>query len=357
MILTALCYVSAISLFGCVPYKVGDNPGNTDVAALVETDGSYLSDEHNEDEIWKSAQLDECSLVGQPESDEDSLPDEAGYAELLEELDIEMKGDTTEANTDQIGWESFVNPTISCGAIDIAIERIDHSVYSEGYLVGDFFYEKPRLSGNSAAASRINDYFRRGYDRFIDGSLLFPDNSPHQAIRDYLEESLGRHGTEIIEFEPFTDNVVTKIAFLSDDYVSFFQTFRKWSTGPRDTWNFGVTFSMKTGEQVPFTEFKNIGANEFKTYLCDALMPFHWTNSPEDTAAIYGQNINDTFSAAYYDIEMALDKSYFYDGHSVFLTLNYGLFPHDGFIIKWDDTMHVPCVVNNDDTLRMLDHP
>jgi len=357
MVFAALCYVFAISLFGCLPYQGGDNPSYTDGVALMETDGSYLSDEHNEDEIEESAQLDDHSLVIQPESDEDSFTDEPGYTDLREEHDVEVNGDATEADTEQIDWESFVNPTISYGDIDVVIERIDHSVYSEGYLVGDFFYEKPCLSGNSTAAFRISDYFRRGYDSFLNGSLMFPDNDTHQWIRDYLEESLGWHGVESIAFQPFTYNVVTKLTFLSDDYVSFFQTYRVWTTGPRDKWNFGVTFSMKTGEQVSFTEFKNISANEFKTDLCNTLMPFHWINSPEDTAAMYGPNSNNTFSATYYDIEIALDKSYFYDGHSVFLTLNYGLFPHSGFIIKWDDTMHVPCVVNYDDTIRMLDYP
>ena len=70
---------------------------------------------------------------------------------------------------------------------------------------------------------------------------------------------------------------------------------------------------------------------------------------------MYGPNNDNTFIAKYYDTEVALDKCYFYDGHSVFLTLNEGLYPHDGFIVKWDDIMHTPFTIWHDNSIIELD--
>ena len=357
MILFAtLCCIFAASLFGCVPHHGGENPGNTNVAAFDEADSSDFSAQYSADErkyvtITESGQFDEDGLIDQYGSDHVSFPDETSHTGLLKEHGTEEEIEISGEKPERLEWEDFVNQTISCGTVDVIIEKIDHSVYREGYLIGDFFYEKPYLSGNSIAAARINDYFCRDYDRFLNGSHKFPENDSYRRTEKFLEEALECYDAKTIAIHPFTDNVVTKLTFLSEDYISFLQTSRGWSTGPRDTWNFGVTFSMTTGELVPFTEFVDIGANEFRTNLYNAIMPLLGDYFPEDIYRIYGPNTDDTFSITYYGTEMALDKSYFYDGHSLFLTLNYGLYPHDGFVIRWDSIMHVPCTINYDGTV------
>ena len=114
---------------------------------------------------------------------------------------------------------------------------------------------------------------------------------------------------------------------------------------------------METGKLIPFTEFVDIEANAFKKSLCDALLPLFIEYGPrqEDVYEVYGPNNDNTFITKYYDTEVALDKCYFYDGHSVFLTLNYGIYPHDGFIVKWDDIMHTPFSIWHDDSIIELE--
>ena len=358
--ITLYCILLAL-LFGCVPYQAGENPGYTNTASFVGEDSSDFASKYNADVKkhvtgTESGRFNEESVMSQYWSDDVSFSDETSHTGLLKEHgsgeETEMSGEKPE----RLEWEDFVNQTISCGTVDVIIEKIDHSVYSEGYLIGDFFYEKPYLSGNSIAAARINDYFCRDYDRYLNGSLKFPENDSYRRTEKFLEEALECYDAKTIAIHPFTDNVVTKLTFLSEDYISFLQTSRGWSTGPRDTWNFGVTFSMTTGELVPFTEFVDIGANEFKTNLYNAIMPLLGDYFPEDIYRIYGSNTDDTFAITYYGTEVALDKSYFYDGHSLFLTLNYGLYPHDGFVIRWDSIMHVPCTINYDGTVNVLDY-
>ena len=71
--------------------------------------------------------------------------------------------------------------------------------------------------------------------------------------------------------------------------------------------------------------------------MCNVLLPL-FSDSSEIQAEItqmYSSNNSDTFSVVYYDKVLDLDKNYFYDGQSINLTLNYGVYPHKGLIFKW----------------------
>jgi hypothetical protein len=350
-------------LSSCVPHQGDVNQDLTNVAAFIEADSPDIGIENDFDDKMgvseeEAGQLDD-NCVSQSKSDEYSFPDGIKSTTPNEEHVIEEEDVLSGGNSGRQDWKSFVNQTINNDTIDITIEKIDLSIYSEGYLVGDFFYEKPHVPGKSRAANRINDFFCREYDRFLNGSLMFPDNDDYRRSKDYLEESLGWWDAKELAIQPFTCNVVTKMTFLSEDYISFFQTYRAWSTGPRDTFNYGVTFNMKTGELVPFTAFVGIEANAFKNRLCDTLLPLVdiFSIMPEDVYKMYGPDDDNTFIVTYYNTEVALDKCYFYDGKSIFLTLNYELFPHDGIIIRWDDIMYMPFIINYDDTIYVLEHP
>ena len=355
-------YILIIMLSGCVSYQENGNQGNNGNTSYIEEDSSTLrivdNTNKSEDVLEKETeQPKEEILEVSHTGDIDSFADDADNTALSQRCGTKDESDIFEDGSELYIWKGYVNPTINNDSIGITIEKKDHSVYSEGYLVGDFFYEKPYISSGSTATDRINDYFCREYKRFTNGSYMSPDSDSYEWINELLEEFIESRGAEAIAIQPFTCNVVTRLTFFSEEYISFWQTYRWWATGPRDTWNFGVTFSMKTGELVPFTEFVDIEANTFKKSLCDVLLPMFVEYGQKYVYETYFPNNDNTFMIKYFDIEVSLDTSYFYDGNSIFLTLNHGLYPHDGIIIQWDDTMHTPNIIEYDGTTKVLDYP
>ena len=224
---------------------------------------------------------------------------------------------------------------------DILINKVDHSIFIEGDLIGDFFYEKPHIPGDSAVVEKINDYFNKDCDDFFFGSAMFQGDDAFQRVKSFIDGVLELGEEKFLIMHPYRYYVTTEMTFLSEAYISFRQRYVRAVGGPHDTWNNGVTFSLSTGELVSFIEFFDVKANTFKKNLCDILLS-QFNNSPriqEDIINIYGPNEDNSFSIMYYGTEIALDKHFFYDGQSINLTLNYGLFPHDGLIIKMSDIM------------------
>ena len=276
------------------------------------------------------------------------------------EINVESSNSKTEMNKDDKEdqlCENQSNSLIACYSDEVTINKIDYSMYIEESLVGEFFYEKPHIAGGTEPARKINDYFDKDCDEFFSGRATFFGENAFQIKKYHVKESIERWGLETLVDWPFQYSVTSKMTFISEDYISFCQTYRSWTTGPRDTWNLGVTFSVKTGELVPFTEFIDISANTFKENLCDVLLPLfnEYGASKEDVNNTYGPNDDNTFSIKYYDTEISLDTKYFYDGNSIYLTLNHRLYPHDGFIIRWDDIMHSPFTIEYDNTIYVLE--
>lgn len=212
------------------------------------------------------------------------------------------------------------------GNADISISKVDHSAFSDDrQITGNFFYEKPIIPNGYDAAEKINAYFEDDCDNFFNGFAVFFGDNAFQRMKDCLDEGLTRYGDEGIVKQPFCYYVKTEITFLSEDHVSFCQTYVWAADGPRDVWNRGVTFDLKTGETVPFTEFFDVDTDTVKEYVHGELsdlfgdMPF----AQQELAEMYESSG-----------EM-LEKSYFYDGQTVNLTLDYAFYPHNGVIFSW----------------------
>ena len=221
----------------------------------------------------------------------------------------------------------------------IVITRIDYSVYIEEKLIGNFFYEKPHIWGNSEAINKINNYFINDYENFFHGTSMFFGENGFQRMTYELERSLEWQEFESLAAHPFQYNVITKMTYLSEDYISFLQIHTWAHTGPRGEWFNGVTFNLTTGELVSFTEFYYVDPNVFRTSLVEFLLQAideNWLFQDE-IINTYGPNDDNSFLLVYFGIEAgALDKQFFYDGCSINLTLNHGLYPHMGLIVRWN---------------------
>lgn len=96
---------------------------------------------------------------------EDVVEDAVGDSEIMiiKETDIHEEKETTESDRE---FEEGKNR--SNGFTEVAIERIDRSVYDEeGRLIAIMYYDKPVISGDSEAVHKINTYFQNESEAFF----------------------------------------------------------------------------------------------------------------------------------------------------------------------------------------------
>ena len=225
------------------------------------------------------------------------------------------------------------------------MERVDRSSYSQNHQVtGIFFYEQPHISEAFTGSKQINDYFKQDCHNFFNGTSIFFGENAFQRMKEYFEDGLDQYGETALIEQPFCYYVVTRVTYVSEEYISFCQTYAWSAAGPNDVWNTGLTFNLVTGELVPFTKFYDIGAHELRTSLSESLRLL-LSDYPEERQAeiaeTYGPKDNNSFLATCDGTSFALDETYFYDGDSIHLTLNYGLYPHNGLVMQWSGTNSV----------------
>ena len=231
------------------------------------------------------------------------------------------------------------NKAFQASSDTVMFSRIEHSIYSDNHrALGVFEYEKPYIHGNSEAVMKINEYFAIACEAFFNGPSGYFGEDAFRRIKNLFYQEIEQWGEERLYIQPFLYTAETKLTYISEDYVSFCQTFSWAATGPRDTWNQGLTFSMKNGNLVSFTEFYDVDPNLFKENLCGVLLALfdEFPLIKDELLNIYGANYNNSFEIVYSDDKTNIDMDYFYDGRFIYLTLNIGLFPHDGLVIQWD---------------------
>ena len=166
--------------------------------------------------------------------------------------------------------------------------------------------------------------------------MFFGDDAFY-SMRGLLKDAIKRHGEDSITKHPFRYCVKTNVEFLSNEYVSFHQKYIWAAEGPEDVWGQGLTFSLKTGELVPFTQFVNIDSEEFKDILYSKTISLFdkKTQIQKEIFKMFYTDISEPFTIDYEGKKIHLDKQFFYDGEFINVVLNDGFYPHSGLIFKW----------------------
>ena len=221
-----------------------------------------------------------------------------------------------------------------------SISRVDYSAFNQDHnAIGIFYYDKPYVSESFSGAQKINNYFEQECENFFCGTARFFGENAFVKMQEDLNWGINCYGETGLVIQPFCYFVTTQVTYFSENYISFFQSYAWATAGPRDVWNSGLTFCLATGELVELTDFYEIAADDLKANICNVLLSI-FSDYPEERHReiidIYGPNDDNSFEIMYYDTALDLDKNYFYDGQVINLTLNEGLFPHNGIIISWN---------------------
>lgn len=225
----------------------------------------------------------------------------------------------------------------------ITIKRIDHSIKNDsGDILALIYFDKPVFKEKSDAVSKIDEYFETEYSNWLNSepNRLNIYGNIGNSMKKFLEslnDMREMYGDSTIMKYPLKYYVDTEVTFLSKDILSIKQYVYWSSGGPSDTYAFGSTFNLKTGELIPFTYFYDVSKNDFNDSLTEFLIQSNMVDylSDQELEELLNSDKDNNFS---YDVDSCqwnLSYEYYYDGTSIYLCLNQiGI--HSGYIVKWN---------------------
>lgn len=226
----------------------------------------------------------------------------------------------------------------------VTITKIDKSIFDgNGQLLGEIYYEKPYLSKRSVGAKVINTYFDEACQNFFNGNSDFFGNDAFQNMQEVIDRAMTIH-PEMLLKQPYSYFVDTEITYLSDNYVSFRQTYVWRTEGPTDIWSKGITFDLTTGSVVPLTAFVTVDSNLLKDSLRKTLLSLSLYNDKDRTRDEIEQTYKTSVEKSWviadnYGNEFDLKTNYFFDGEYVNITLYQSHFPvHNGLIFQYNQS-------------------
>ena len=158
---------------------------------------------------------------------EDSIQDAESSSEV--EAEEEIKEETEWVETDE-QWMS--RRTRSNSELEVTIERTDRSLVNEdGVTIAIIYYDRPVVSGDTAVAEKITEFFEEEEQNWFTGKkgrLLNYSGDCDSALEFFLElvgnmrEMFGDE--HIVEYEcPCLYNIESRIMYMDDDILSILQ--------------------------------------------------------------------------------------------------------------------------------------
>ena len=257
---------------------------------------------------------------------EDVVEDAIGDSEIMiiEETDIHEEKETTESDRE---FEEGKNR--SNGFTEVAIERIDRSVYDEeGRLITIMYYDKPVISGDFEAAHKINTYFQNESEAFFGNghSVIWFSNDACREFENGLELMQECWGNETMAEYPCRYAMDTRISYLDDDLISIMQI-RNYSLEQNSWYCYGSTFDLKTGELLPITELVSLSPEELKKIMSDISY---------NDADCYDDLRKENYVIDFYGHIIDMQYEYFFDGKYYYIINDFGEAFKTSTVIKWN---------------------
>ena len=227
------------------------------------------------------------------------------------------------------------------GLIPVNLEQIDHSVKDgQGHVLGKAYFVKPELSDDTTVVAKINAYFNTEYQNWLNGKadkLTYYYAGEMNRFLDSINFARGAYGDASMIQSPYVYTIDTCVAYEDKDVISFAQTDFRYFGGPSNASDFGATFSLKTGELLPFTYFADVKADAFRkdfaNIVCQSKVVPYLSN--RDIAKILGPNVQHDFTYEDDGRQWDLKYNYCYDGVSVCILFNQESYI-PSFLMKWN---------------------
>ena len=256
---------------------------------------------------------------------EDSIQD----VESSSEAEEEIKEETECLETDE-QWRS--RRTRSNSELEVTIERTDRSLVNEdGVTIAIIYYDRPVVSGDTAVAEKITEFFEEEEQNWFTGKkgrLLNYSGDCDSALEFFLElvgEMREMFGDEhIVEDEcPCLYNIESRIMYMDDDILSILQI-KEFRTQRGSTNYYGCTFDLHTGELLKLKDL-DISADDIKNIFSQDEYLDHFSEMSEDYIVVA------------YEEEYDMSGQFYVDEKYLYLLDNTEKKYNDGIIYRIDE--------------------
>ncbi len=256
---------------------------------------------------------------------EDSIQDVESSSEAEEEIKEEIECLETDEQ-----WRS--RRTRSNSELEVTIERTDRSLVNEdGVTIAIIYYDRPVVSGDTAVAEKITEFFEEEEQNWFTGKkgrLLNYSGDCDSALEFFLElvgEMREMFGDEhIVEDEcPCLYNIESRIMYMDDDILSILQI-KEFRTQRGSTNYYGCTFDLHTGELLKLKDL-DISADDIKNIFSQDEYLDHFSEMSEDYIVVA------------YEEEYDMSGQFYVDEKYLYLLDNTEKKYNDGIIYRIDE--------------------
>ena len=256
---------------------------------------------------------------------EDSIQDVESSSEAEEEIKEEIECLETDEQ-----WRS--RRTRSNSELEVTIERTDRSLVNEdGVTIAIIYYDRPVVSGDTAVAEKITEFFEEEEQNWFTGKkgrLLNYSGDCDSALEFFLElvgEMHEMFGDEhIVEDEcPCLYNIESRIMYMDDDILSILQI-KEFRTQRGSTNYYGCTFDLHTGELLKLKDL-DISADDIKNIFSQDEYLDHFSEMSEDYIVVA------------YEEEYDMSGQFYVDEKYLYLLDNTEKKYNDGIIYRIDE--------------------
>ncbi len=254
---------------------------------------------------------------------EDSIQD----VESSSEAEEEIKEETECLETDE-QWRS--RRTRSNSELEVTIERTDRSLVNEdGVTIAIIYYDRPVVSGDTAVAEKITEFFEEEEQNWFAGTgrlLDFPGNDYGNIFDHFLgrvADLRERYGDEDVAEEPCLYSLESRIMYMDDNILSILQIKEK-RAERGGHYYYGCTFDLHTGEFLKLKDL-DISAEDIKNIFSKDEYLDHFNEMSEDYIVVA------------YEEEYDMSGQFYVDEKYLYLLDNTLKKYNDGIIYRIDE--------------------
>ena len=237
---------------------------------------------------------------------EDSIQD--AESSLETESEEEIKEEKEWLETDE-QWRG--RRTRSNSELEVTIERTDRSLVNEdGLTIAIIYYDRPVVSGDTATAEKITQFFENEEQDWFAGTgrlLDFPGNDYDNLFDCFLgrvADMRERYGEEDVAVEPGLYSLESRIMYMDDNILSILQIKEK-RAERGGHYYYGCTFDLNTGELLELTDL-DISAEDIRNIFSKDKYLDHFSEMSEDYIVVaYEEEFDMTY-------QFYVDKKYLY---------------------------------------------
>ena len=256
---------------------------------------------------------------------EDSIQDAESSSEV--EAEEEIKEEKEWLETDE-QWRS--RRTRSNSELEVTIERTDRSLVNEdGVTIAIIYYDRPVVSGDTAVAEKITEFFEEEEQDWFAGTgrlLDFPGND-YDNLFDYflgrVADMRERYGDEDVAVEPCLYSLESRIMYMDDNILSILQIKEK-RAERGGHYYYGCTFDLHTGELLKLKDL-DISADDIKNIFSKDEYLDHFSEMSEDYIVVA------------YEEEYDMSGQFYVDEKYLYLLDNTLKKYNDGIIYRIDE--------------------